>query len=228
MRLPIRPIHCSMTLTRHNISRIPGTLERAAAAGIELVGLQFICPSTVKGHTSMPSHAQWEAAFAELTDLKLEDRLPCQVTFNPPNESELYWELYLPLARLGRLDDLRSAWGIDLEDYTATGVVGCQAGKRTCAIAANGDVFSCEMYMNWPQMRVANVFETPFAEIWSTRFVPMKDYLKQDLQGPCGSCSQDYCGGGCRASAFYFTGSMIGSDMRCPIASGDMEPPVRS
>jgi radical SAM protein with 4Fe4S-binding SPASM domain len=54
-------------------------------------------------------------------------------------------------------------------------------------------------------LKVGNVLETPFSEIWRSN--PVFDELRaEELKGRCGRCDcADICGG-CRARAYYYSG----------------------
>ena len=77
---------------------------------------------------------------------------------------------------------------------------GCLAGTSYCVIIPNGDVHPCP----YLQLKVGNVRETPFSEIWRSN--PVFDELREGkLKGRCADCDcQDICGG-CRARAYYYS-----------------------
>jgi putative heme d1 biosynthesis radical SAM protein NirJ2 len=78
---------------------------------------------------------------------------------------------------------------------------GCLAGTSYCVIIPNGDVHPCP----YLQLKVGNVRETPFSEIWA--HAPVFQELRTNaLKGRCGECDcRDICGG-CRARAYYYSG----------------------
>ncbi|MGE5554020.1 MAG: putative heme d1 biosynthesis radical SAM protein NirJ2 [Betaproteobacteria bacterium] len=78
---------------------------------------------------------------------------------------------------------------------------GCLAGTNYCVIIPNGEVNPCP----YLYLKVGNVREQPFDEMWATNPVFLK-LRTMDFGGRCGSCDhKDVCGG-CRARAFYATG----------------------
>ena len=88
---------------------------------------------------------------------------------------------------------------------------GCGAGRCYCAIEPNGDITPC-VYM--PSLRVGNVRETSFEEIWrNALFDLLSD--RTDRRGHCAVCAYGaYCGG-CRARAYAYTGDLRASDPGC-------------
>jgi len=78
---------------------------------------------------------------------------------------------------------------------------GCLAGTSYCVIIPNGDVHPCP----YLQIKVGNVRETPFSQIWADNEV-FRTLREARLGGRCADCDcADICGG-CRARAFYYSG----------------------
>ncbi|MDI3280757.1 MAG: putative heme d1 biosynthesis radical SAM protein NirJ2 [Bacillota bacterium] len=78
---------------------------------------------------------------------------------------------------------------------------GCLAGTSYCVIIPNGDVNPCP----YLYLKVGNVRETPFDEIW--REAPVFRQLRTlHFGGRCGTCDYKEICGGCRARAYYYTG----------------------
>ncbi len=83
----------------------------------------------------------------------------------------------------------------------------CKAGQGTCSISPTGDVFPCLLM----PMKVGNLRETSFAEIWRTNPSPELTYLRsitwQDLS-VCKECNlAKYCRR-CMGVAFSETGEL--------------------
>ena len=91
----------------------------------------------------------------------------------------------------------------------------CFFGKFM-SIAENGDAIPCSYNDAY---RIGNVKDKSLKEIWaemqnSEFFTKVKD--KNNIKGKCGICEyKDICGG-CRSSALFYTGDILGSDPRCP------------
>jgi radical SAM protein with 4Fe4S-binding SPASM domain len=67
-------------------------------------------------------------------------------------------------------------------------------------------------------VRVGNVREQPFGEIWrdSTVFASLRN--PSALKGKCGSCGYRTVCGGCRARAFADTNDFLAADPDCSYA----------
>ncbi|WP_410767905.1 radical SAM protein [Fontibacillus sp. BL9] len=79
---------------------------------------------------------------------------------------------------------------------------GCLAGVAYCSILPDGDVHICP----YLPVKVGNVRETPFADIWRDNpvFQDLRNFKK--YEGACGSCPDVRTCGGCRARSFYYSG----------------------
>ena len=81
----------------------------------------------------------------------------------------------------------------------------CCSFPYILGIEANGDVAPCDGFFAFPEMIVGNIYEQPLEDIWNNSPI-LKDIRKikhQDLKGVCSKCKYvEYCGGGCRASAY--------------------------
>ncbi len=90
----------------------------------------------------------------------------------------------------------------------------CFFGKFM-SIAENGDAIPCSYNDVY---RFGNVKTQPLQSIWegmqsSEFFAKVRD--KNNLKGKCGVCEyKDICGG-CRTSALFFTGDILGPDPQC-------------
>ncbi|GAI00155.1 unnamed protein product [marine sediment metagenome] len=102
----------------------------------------------------------------------------------------------------------------DLGEHTrllAEFIGGCGAGRCYCAIEPNGDVQPC-VFM---PIRVGNVREKSFLEIW--RESPVLNDLRDRsrLKGHCGECEYRCACGGCRARAYGYFGDYRMPDPGC-------------
>ncbi len=90
----------------------------------------------------------------------------------------------------------------------------CFFGKFM-SVAENGDIIPCSYNDAY---RVGNIKSKSLTEIWaemqtSDFFSKVKD--KANIKGKCGICEYKELCGGCRSSALFYTGDILGSDPRC-------------
>jgi radical SAM protein with 4Fe4S-binding SPASM domain len=132
-----------------------------------------------------------------------------------PGEDEL---VYLGKYMSGELDtgDV-SIENISIEDMSLGVKVKCEAGEKLISIAANGDVYPCHM-LHYEKLRFGNILNQSLKEILNS---PMATYfrnLKVDNFERCKDCEYKYlCGGGCRAHAFYNSGTLYAHDNYCSL-----------
>ena len=88
---------------------------------------------------------------------------------------------------------------------------GCLAGTGFAFIGHAGDVQPCGYF----DLKLGNVRETPFSQIW--RESPVLDDLRhpERLKGKCGVCEYKNVCGGCRARALAKTGDYLAEEPYC-------------
>ena len=103
----------------------------------------------------------------------------------------------------------------DFENWCNNFFLGrCFFGKFM-SVAENGDVIPCSYNDAY---RIGNIKDKSLKQIWaemqsSEFFNKVKD--KRNLKGKCGVCEYRELCGGCRSSALFYTGDILGSDPRC-------------
>ncbi len=90
----------------------------------------------------------------------------------------------------------------------------CFFGKFM-SVAENGDVIPCSYNDAY---RIGNIKNKSLKEVWdemqsSEFFNKVKD--KNNIKGKCGICEYKELCCGCRSSALFYTGDILGSDPRC-------------
>ncbi|MFD1774730.1 radical SAM/SPASM domain-containing protein [Paenibacillus rhizophilus] len=92
---------------------------------------------------------------------------------------------------------LAKSMGLDMR-YTR----GCLAGVAYCSVLPNGEVHICP----YLPVKVGNVREQPFDEIWRDNpvFKDLRNFM--EYEGACGSCPDVNICGGCRARSYYYSG----------------------
>jgi radical SAM protein with 4Fe4S-binding SPASM domain len=91
--------------------------------------------------------------------------------------------------------------GLDMSRWTR----GCIAGLSYCRIYPEGEVTPCP----YLPIKLGNIRETPFKEIWENSEVltSMRDF--ENLKGRCGVCEYKAKCGGCRARAYGLSSDFI-------------------
>lgn len=212
----------AMTLNSLNIDYVFLIIDLAEKLGVELFAIQLLCPSgRLQKNTGMiPSWDKYRDFFIKLTNFKKTYKGGLDLRVNVTNESDVFWEFYFPLMESESLSDLKKVWGMDIkEGLQDTSLVSCVAGKSVCSINANGDVYPCEMLLGVNDFCAGNVRKESFGSIWrnSQVFSDFRKLKRKDLEGACGGCEHRWCGGGCRAAAYYQTGSIKGPNINCRV-----------
>jgi radical SAM protein with 4Fe4S-binding SPASM domain len=155
--------------------------------------------SDPKDLKAVPSAAQNEWAWNKLYDLRVE--------YKGKPDINVYYPTFARVAKQRGIADWDN-W------YNHFFLGRCFFGKFM-SIAENGDAIPCSYNDVY---RFGNVKTQSLQEIWdgmqkSEFFAKVRD--KTYLKGKCGFCEfKDICGG-CRTSALFFTGNILGPDPQC-------------
>ena len=95
---------------------------------------------------------------------------------------------------------------------------GCGAGRLYCALQPNGDVSPC-VFM--PDLKVGNLREQSFIDIWRHDQVLVRLRDRTLLQDGCGKCEYKLICGGCRARALAYHNDVLAPDPGCIYNSRD-------
>jgi radical SAM protein with 4Fe4S-binding SPASM domain len=99
--------------------------------------------------------------------------------------------------------------------WSSSGTFCCESGKRVAYVSAEGDLYPCPSLISEP-FRVGNVFDTPIRKLLEHPAMSrVRQISRHQLRGPCATCSNQGCRGGCRGAAFAFTGDVHGANPYC-------------
>jgi AdoMet-dependent heme synthase len=146
-----------------------------------------------------PSAQQYEWAWNKLYDLR--------GVFKGKPEINVYYPSFARVAKQRGIPD----W----DNWFNHFFLGrCFFGKFM-SIAENGDAIPCSYNDSY---RFGNIKDQSLKSIWENMqkddfFSKVRD--KANLKGKCGVCEYKEICGGCRTSALFFTGDILGSDPKC-------------
>lgn len=90
---------------------------------------------------------------------------------------------------------------------------GCPAGWRMISISSTGDVFPC-IAGHIPSLKLGSVREHSLETVWASHNVWQSFNVNASLH--CSTCEwRNFCGGGCKVSAYVQWGSIRGGDPLC-------------
>jgi AdoMet-dependent heme synthase len=188
-------------VTNVNEADFTHVLELAKTFGARWVIYHGMIPyaNDAANRKACPSAAQYEWAWNKLYDLAAK--------YQHKPEVNVYYPSYARVAKQRGMPD----W----DNWFNHFFLGrCFFGKFM-SIAENGDAIPCSYNDAY---RFGNIKTQSLKFIWegmqnSEFFAKVRD--KANLKGKCGVCEyKDICGG-CRTSALYFTGDILGPDPQC-------------
>ena len=213
------PVSTLFTLGRHNVDDLINTIRLNDMLRIKYMSVMIICPTGRANDGSiLADKKHWYPVFLDLTERLSRGEFKVKFKIVPPNESDVFWTHYFPLAFYNRLDLLESVWHQSLNfNSNKKREISCQAGVRACSINHKGDVYGCDLMNGIDELVAGNVKEKSFYEIWhnSSIFHKLRNITFDDISGKCAGCPLPWCGGGCRCSALELDGTLLGSDLAC-------------
>lgn len=92
---------------------------------------------------------------------------------------------------------------------------GCGAGRFYMSVEPNGDLYPCVFFPHESQLKLGNLLEDDFEEVWKDNQLLSKLRNKKILKGHCGECESHNICGGCRARAYNYFGDVLAPDPGC-------------
>ncbi|MBL7115988.1 MAG: radical SAM protein [Kiritimatiellae bacterium] len=199
------PVQVNVTIAKHNVHEIEDILELAMAHGADAFHVFVLVPvgcgveisdEIRLGPEKMESVLRW--LFDKSLDLR--GKVHIKATCAPQ-----YYRIMHEVSKERGIEVGGSAHGM----HAVTR--GCLAGSAVCFVSRTGDVQPC----GYLPVKVGNVRETPFGEIWnnSDEFQSLRN--PSELKGKCGSCGYRRLCAGCRARAYADTTDFLTEDPDC-------------
>ncbi len=180
-------------LTGRNLERTPEMIMLARSLGV--TQLRY-CSFVPTGRGDNPEIQQSFAPTSEQMDRFLDLMAQLNSIPNPP--------LWL---------------GIDhgIGPSQADGAFRCSSGSSVAYVSAEGDLYPCPGTL-FPEFRVGNVFQTDVGELLRSPAMKRVSGLhKRDSIGPCQTCDNTLCSGGCRGLSYSIWGDVHQSPPYCRV-----------
>lgn len=200
-------VQVNTTVTRHNSAKLVDMYRLAAELGVVAMHVFMLvpvgCGAQIAGD-QMLSPEEYEQIFAWLWERACEGVLQIKVTCAPH-----YYRVIRQRAKPG---ELRGPG----KDGMSNLAEGCLAGSAVCFVSHKGEVFPC----GYLPLRAGNVREETIGAIWknSSLFAALRDVTL--LEGKCGRCEFVKICRGCRARAYFATGSYLTEEPYCTYQPG--------
>jgi len=93
--------------------------------------------------------------------------------------------------------------------------LGCAAARSIAKISPQGNVYPCSFFDDNKTI-AGNLRQKSFREIWAGAELFKQLRSMDHIEGRCASCKNlKFCGGGCRAVAYNFSGTIYAEDPEC-------------
>ncbi len=194
------------TVTKRNVAQFERVVERARNEGAKALHVFMLVPvgcGAEIADSDMLSAEEYEKVLHRLYELSRDTGFEVKATCAP--------HYYRIIRQRARAEGRKITFETDgLSAVTR----GCLAGTGVCFISHTGDVQPC----GYLPLVAGNILHTPIKEIWesSELFSGLRDFSK--LTGKCGACEYVAFCGGCRARAYFATGSPFDEEPYCQYA----------
>ena len=92
---------------------------------------------------------------------------------------------------------------------------GCGAGRFYMSIEPNGDMYPCVFFPHDEEVKLGNLLDNDFEDVWMNNNVLHQLRDKEILNGHCGECDSRHICGGCRARAYNYFDDILAPDPGC-------------
>ncbi len=199
------------TVTQDNYDQVPEIHKLAE----DLLVTRVVCFNFI------PTGRGVDMADKDITPCEREDLLRFVLAQNRPGHSPVVLSTAPQFARVALEEDAGAGvpvghfhLGTELNGRTrmlADFIGGCGAGRLYCSIEPQGDIQPC-VFM---PVKVGNIRDQRFLDIWHTAPVLKKLRDRDHLTGSCGTCTDRYICGGCRARAWAYFQDLGAPDPGC-------------
>jgi len=182
------PVTIRTTVFRENSAEAMSLLEFAHDIGAHIYAIRRVVPTGKGGSVDLLKPDELQVLFTSLA--------------NRARELNMRLSLGDPFSRF-LLND---------KAFVEGKVGGCSIGLNIMYIAQDGSVLLCPCL----PVYCGDVKQESVRSIWrDAKAFSIARSLRSNLQGKCGVCEYNFQCGGCRASAYYLTGSICGEDAGC-------------
>ena len=185
------------TVSRTNITEIPGVIDAATAAGADIFSFSRYVPTGGEvdaGMTALEYRALLAACDKKFKRYKAEG---CKTYFD---KKDHLWTLYEYETGEFKIPE-------DSRDGVIYG--GCNCGNCHLTILPSGDIYACRRVA---ESKVGNVFDDRLADVWVTGMERYRDYARFSK---CSRCKLLAWCRGCPAVAKGTSGDFYGEDRQC-------------
>lgn len=182
------PVTIRTTVYKENSAEAMPLLEFAHDIGAHIYAIRRVVPSGKGGSVDLLEPYELHELFTSL--------------LNRSKELNMRLSLGDPFARLL----------MNEKEFVEGSVGGCSIGLNILYIAQDGSVLLCPCL----PVYCGDVKTESIKSIWrNAEAFSIARSLRSNLQGKCGACKYNFQCGGCRASAYFLTGSICGEDPGC-------------
>jgi radical SAM protein with 4Fe4S-binding SPASM domain len=207
-------VEVATTVTEHNMDEIPEMIDFVRDLGVNWFMLYNFIP-TGKGTEIMDMDLSPKERSQLLETAYAETNNEMQILSTAPQyaavaESMLSKESTMIPTHFYNPEYTNPAI-MQLADF----IGGCGAGRFYMSVEPNGDMYPCVFFPHKKEVKLGNLLQNDFEEIWTNNNILHTLRDKEILKGHCGECDSRHICGGCRARAYNYFNNILAPDPGC-------------
>ena len=207
-------VEVATTVTEHNYNEIPDMADFVKSLGVDWFMLYNFIP-TGKGNEIKNLDISPEKRYNLLKDAYNGNSDDMQILSTAPQYARVAESMVSKDHAMIPTHFYNPEYSNPAVMQLADFIGGCGAGRFYLSIEPNGDLYPCVFFPHESDVKVGNLLEDDFNDLWKNSKLLDKLRNKEILSGHCGKCeSRDVCGG-CRARAYNYFHDVLAPDPGC-------------
>ena len=207
-------VEVATTVTNHNKDEIPEMIDFVRDLGVDWFMLYNFIP-TGKGSEIVDMDLSPKDRSKILKDAYSQNKIDGMQVLSTAPQYATVAESKLSDSNMIPTHFYNPEYNSPIIMQLAEFIGGCGAGRFYMSIEPNGDMYPCVFFPHKEDVKLGNLKENNFEEIWQNNRVLFELRNKEILHGHCGECNSRNICGGCRARAYNYFDDILAPDPGC-------------
>jgi radical SAM protein with 4Fe4S-binding SPASM domain len=208
-------VEVATTVTEHNFQEIPEMIEFMRDKGVDWFMIYNFIPTGNGGNIARMDISPQKRVELLETAYHQNGKGDMQVLSTAPQYAMVAESLVSGGNQVIPTHFYNPEYDGSLIKELADFIGGCGAGRFYMSVEPNGDLYPCVFFPHESEMKLGNLLEDDFEEVWKDNQLLNTLRNKEILKGHCGECESNNICGGCRARAYNYFGDVLAPDPGC-------------
>lgn len=208
-------VEVSTTVTEHNFQEVPDMIDMMRDMGVDWFMLyNFIPTGNGENIANMDISPQKRLKLLEIAYNQNEGS-KMQILSTAPQYAMVAESLMSSDNQMIPTHFYNPEYNSPMIKQLADFIGGCGAGRFYMSVEPNGDLYPCVFFPHNQDVKLGNIMEDDFEDVWRNQELLGTLRNKEILKGHCGECESHNICGGCRARAYNYFGDVLAPDPGC-------------